>query len=113
MNLRKLLYWLTVFVVGFGLALVTALMITIVLGIRVNLDMLREHLESAAASVLDREVNVTGAIELVPSLWPTVQVENVGISNPREWNRPDFARVGMARLQFGIVPLFNGASGPI
>ena len=86
-------------------ALVAILLILLSLGITVTLDPLRPSFENAASSALGREVSLEGSMLLVPSFSPTVEVQGLRIANPPDWPTPDFARMELARLQIGVLPL--------
>jgi uncharacterized protein involved in outer membrane biogenesis len=85
--------------------LVAILLLLVSLGITVTLDPLRPSFEAAASSALGREVALEGSMVLVPTFWPTVEVQSLRIANPPAWPVPDFARMELARLQIGVLPL--------
>ncbi len=97
----------------FALAILIAIVIGvpaafILFGVPVNLGFARSEVEKAATSALGREVAVEGSMELVPALWPTVEVKGLRIANPPPWAGTDFVRVDLARLQLGLLPLLSG-----
>jgi len=91
--------------VALPVVLVAILLILLSLGITVTLDPLRPTFEAAASSALGREVALEGSMLLVPSFSPTVEVQGLRIANPPDWPTPDFARMELARLQIGVLPL--------
>jgi len=52
-----------------------------------------------------RDLTLNGKISLKPSLWPTIQVENVALANPPGFSRPVLATVQGLELQLGLLPL--------
>ena len=57
----------------------------------VELDPLRKPVGLAASKALDREVSLAGSISLVPTLWPTLEINDVSIGK------------GEGNWQFGAV----------
>ena len=90
------------------LLLVAVSAVLLALGVRVELDPLREPVELAAEQAIGREVSFEGRLSLVPTLWPTLEVQEVAIANTPGWSEKDFARAGLLRLQLGLVPLLRG-----
>jgi len=93
-------------------ALVIALALAVAvagwLGLRLELRALNAPLEAALESVLGRKVTFAGAINLVPSLEPTLEVNDVQVANVPGGESPRFARFGRLRLQLSIPALFSG-----
>jgi len=85
--------------------LVAIVLLLLSLGITVRLDPLRPTFEAAVSSALGREVALEGSMVLVPTFSPTVEVQGLRIANPPDWPTPDFARMELARLQIGVLPL--------
>jgi uncharacterized protein involved in outer membrane biogenesis len=96
--------------------LLVAASIAIFVGFPISLDPLRGEFESMAATALGREVTIEGKMEIVPTLWPTLEVEGLRIGQPPDWpERPEsgvkgggFARAERAFLRLGVVPLLRG-----
>jgi len=88
------------------LAVLAVLVIAVLLFL--DLSFLSGQLESAAARVFGRRVNIEGLIRLKPSLWPVFVAEEVRIGNPDWASRPDLARVGRLEVQVALLPLFSG-----
>ena len=75
--LKKILIWIGI---AFGVLLAAVLVLLIVLStlkIPIDLDPIRERIESRITDELKRKVYVNGKLELVPSLWPTLAADNV------------------------------------
>ncbi|MDJ0971752.1 MAG: AsmA family protein [Kiloniellales bacterium] len=80
----------------------------IALGITIDLSALRGKIEGTASEALERKVTIDGPVALVPTLWPTVQVEGVHIDNPGDWQEADFLRLDLARAQLSVLSLLRG-----
>jgi uncharacterized protein involved in outer membrane biogenesis len=89
-------------------ALLAAFVISVSLGIEVDLDPLRSPFEELASQALDREVRLEGRMLLVPSWSLRLEVHGLRIANPPGWPEPDFARMGLARLRVRMLPLLWG-----
>lgn len=103
----KLLRWIAIVVFAPIVLLAGALIVVSVLGITVNLDKVRPMVEQAASSALNRKIQITGPVELLPTLTPSLEVQGVRIDNPEGWGSTDFVVVKLARIQLGLVDLFN------
>jgi AsmA family protein len=77
-------------------------------GIRIGLTLLKKRIESTASQTLNRTVSIDGSIEIIPSFWPTIEINDIRIKNPDHWRNDDFARIKIARVQLGILPLIRG-----
>ncbi len=105
---KKFLRW-TFLAVGVLVALFIIVLATVMIfEIKINLSSFNPKVESAATEALGRRVNIEGSIELVPTLWPTLEVAGLRIANPEHWDTPDFARVNQARLKISLIPLIFG-----
>jgi AsmA protein len=107
--LLKAIGWLVKFTLAVVLLLVAASAIIIALEIKVELDALRTPVALAASGALDREVRLDGSISLVPTLWPTVEINDVSVGNPDGW--PDdkpLAKLDLVRLKLGVMQLLSG-----
>ena len=107
-GLGGFLRWTAVAVGGSLAAVVLGVLIFVGFGIPVDLSGLRDRIEVAASDALGRGVAVDGSIELIPTLWPTLQVEGIRVGNPEDWPHDDFMRLDLARAQLGILPLLRG-----
>jgi uncharacterized protein involved in outer membrane biogenesis len=83
--LFKAIGWLIKFTLAVVLLLVAVSAIIIALEIKVELDPLRKPVALAASKALDREVRLDGSLSLVPTLWPTLEINDVSIGNPEGW----------------------------
>jgi len=96
--------------------LLVAAAVAIFVGFPISLDPLRGEFESMASIGLGREVTIEGKMVVVPTLWPTLEVEGLRIGQPPGWpERPEsgvkgggFARAERAFLRLGVVPLLRG-----
>jgi uncharacterized protein involved in outer membrane biogenesis len=76
--------------------------------IPISLEGQKGLIESIAASTLDRQVKIDGAIKVTTSLWPVFIIENVHVKNPEGFVEGDFARLQSARVQVGLIRLLLG-----
>jgi len=93
------------------LLLIIASAIVIALEIRVNLSQLNKPIEIAIEKVLDRDFSMQGDVVLIPTLWPTLEIHDISISNPegQQWKTgKNLAQLGRLRLQLGILALLSG-----
>ena len=96
-------------VVAGVLALLVALSVLVVLlGIRFEVRPLRPIVVSTGSDVLGRVIAIDGSPALIPTLWPTVEVEDFRILNPDGFEATDFARAGRLRASIGLIPLLFG-----
>ena len=49
-----------------------------------------------------------GPIVLVPTLWPTFEIEQVVVADPPGWPEGEFARLELARCRLDVLPLLEG-----
>ena len=82
--------------------------IFLLFGATINLNPFKAKVETAASTALGRAVTLEGRMELVPSLWPTVEVQGIRIANPAGWTNGDLVQAKLVRAQLGIVPLLEG-----
>ena len=64
------------------LLLIIVSAVIIALEIRVNLSQLNEPIEIAIEKALDRDFSMQGDVVLIPTLWPTLEIHDISISNP-------------------------------
>lgn len=86
-------------------ALVVAFVVAVSLGIRVDLEPLREPFQAMASSALGREVKLEGEVFLVPTWSVTVEANGLRIANPETWETAEFAHLDLARVQVNLLPL--------
>ncbi len=106
-KLKKIVYGLLLGIGSLVLMLVIASVIIILLEIRVELNTIRKPVEVALEKALDRKVRFSGDISLIPTLWPTLEVQDVQIDNPRNWKQGVFAEAELVRIQLGLLPLLK------
>ena len=93
------------------LLFIIASVIIIALEIQVNLKQLNKPVEIAVEKLLDRDFSMNGDVILIPTLWPTLEINDVSIANPegQQWKTgKELAHLGKLRLQLGIMPLLSG-----
>jgi len=104
----KFLKWV-VAILGCGIILVAATLAVIVaFDISVNLDFMDPELEATASRLIGRKVTIGGPIRLKPSLRPILEVHNIGIANPDQWESGEFLQVEKAVAQIEILPFIQG-----
>lgn len=93
------------------LLLIIASAIILALDIKLELNHLNKPVEIAVEQVLDRDFSMQGDVVLIPTLWPTLEIKDVSLSNPegRKWQTGDnLLHFGRLRLQLGLLPLLRG-----
>ena len=98
---------LIVFVALVGVLLL-GIGIALAIGFRVHLDAVRTPFEQIASRALGRQVRVDGPLVLVPTLRPTFEVGGLRIANAEGFKAPEFARLGLLRIQIAAYPLLRG-----
>jgi uncharacterized protein involved in outer membrane biogenesis len=83
-------------------------LMVLVLGMTVRLDVLRNPIETAASHALGREVHVLGAIEVRPTLGPTVVAHGVRIADPGGQNGVDLLLADRVEARLGLTGLLRG-----
>lgn len=84
-----------------------ATLIIVISGVTLDLNFIRPAVERGAARALGRPVQISGPIELSPSLRPTVSIREVTIGNTSRWGQSDFMTVELARTQIDIPDLLS------
>ena len=84
-----------------------AILVVSLFGITVNLDVIRPMVEKSASAALEREIKISGSIELLPTLAPSLEVRGIHINNPEGWGKPDFVDVQLARVQLDLPDLLS------
>lgn len=77
------------------------------IGVTVNLDFLKDGVETAAQSALGREVAIDGPVTLEFSTQPAVEVQGVQLANVDSSSEPVFFRAGRAHFQISVFPLLK------
>ncbi|MFL5254898.1 MAG: AsmA family protein [Rhodopila sp.] len=81
---------------GIGIALATF-----------NPNILKPRIAEAVHRATGRELTIAGDIRLHKSLWPTVEVNDVSLSNPAGFSRPQMATLKQMRLSLALLPLLS------
>ena len=68
---------------------------------------LKPLLTGAVEKATGRTLTIGGGIGVKLSLIPTIEFDNVTLSNPPGFSRPDFARVGHVELSLALMPLLS------
>lgn len=68
---------------------------------------LKPRIRDAVREATGRDLALNGAIGLKPSLWPTVEVHDVALSNPPGFSRPHMATLHSLELRLGLIPLLS------
>ncbi|MEA3469195.1 MAG: AsmA family protein [Thermodesulfobacteriota bacterium] len=105
--MKKFLRWILIIIAIPILLFVGALAVVSLLGITVNLDKARPMVEKAASAALERKVEITGSVELLPTLSSRLEVHDVRIDNPEGWGSPDFVAVKLVRIQLELIDLLR------
>jgi hypothetical protein len=108
MGFLRRLRWTFIIACAFLALLVAASVLVTQTGMTINLDGLRDKIEAAATEALGREVQVTGTLAIIPTLRPTLTVQDVHITNPPRWRGSDLMRLNSARIQIDILSLLRG-----
>ena len=84
-------------------------LMVLALGVTVRLDVLREPIETAASHTLGREVRVSGPIELIPRLGPTVVLHDLRIASPSGLHGADLLQAARLEARLGLIALLRGS----
>jgi len=103
----KVLRWSFITVGGLLTALLLIIGVLVVLAIPIELSAARDRIENMVSTALERPFHIDGPLVLLPTLPPTLKVEEVRIGNPAGWPDSDLVRLRMARVQFAILPLLR------
>jgi uncharacterized protein involved in outer membrane biogenesis len=74
---------------------------------RVDPNKYKPDIAAAVKRATGRNLALNGAITLKPSLWPTIQAQDVALSNPPGFSRPQMASLQGLELQLALVPLLS------
>ncbi len=105
--MKKSLRWIFIIIMTPIVLFLGALTVVSLLGITVNLDKMRPMVEKAASAALERKVEITGSVELLPTLSPRLEVDGVRIDNPEGWGSPDFVAFKLVRIQLELLDLLR------
>jgi uncharacterized protein involved in outer membrane biogenesis len=106
--MRRLIRWLIASFAGLFALVVVALLVLSLLHVTVDLNHLRGGVETSAGVALGRDVKINGAVQLELSGWPSIEVQDVEISNVPGAAAAVFFSAKLARLQIGLPPLLRG-----
>jgi uncharacterized protein involved in outer membrane biogenesis len=95
------------FAAGMLVLLALAIGALIAFAIPIDLSGARQQIEAATSSALARPVHLDGSIILLPSLNPSLQVNNLRIGHAEGWPVSEFAQLGMLRVRFALLPLLK------
>jgi uncharacterized protein involved in outer membrane biogenesis len=74
---------------------------------RLDPNAYKPDIVQAVKRATGRDLALNGKITLKPSLWPTIQVEDVAFSNPPGFSRPQMATLQSLELQLALLPLLS------
>jgi len=106
--MRRLIHWLLVSLAGVLALVVAALLLVSMLDVTLDLDHLRDGVETSAGVALGRDVKINGPVRLKLSGWPSIEVRDVEIANVPGASNKVFFSASRARLQIGLPPLLRG-----
>src|SRR5580658_296291 len=78
-----------------------------VLVARFDPNRFKPQIIAAVRSATGRELTIGGRIALSLSLQPTLEVSDVGFSNPPGFSRPQMATLHKLELQLALIPLLS------
>ena len=106
--MRRLIHWLLVSLAGVLALVVAALLLVSMLDVTLDLDHLRDGVQTSAGVALGRDVKINGPVRLKLSGWPSIEVRDVEIANVPGASNKVFFSASRARLQIGLPPLLRG-----
>jgi len=89
------------------LAILLLPIMALVIGLKVEIGDSRELVTTLLSQQLQRDVRITGPIQLELSFSPAISVEGVEIANPQGFSEPIFASIRKASAQIHILPLIS------
>ena len=104
----KILKWTLIGLGSLLALLVIASALVVALGITISAAPWRERIAAQASQALGRPVRLEGALELVPTLRPSLKIGGVHIANPPGFSQPEFASLGEALLQIDLPAALRG-----
>ena len=105
---RSVLRWIAISTGALIAVAVLGLLVFTTFAIPLDLSWSRDRIETAATEALNRRVVVDGEIELIPALWPTLEINGVRIGNPGDWSDADFVVLDRVRVKVGVIPILRG-----
>jgi AsmA protein len=78
-----------------------------ILALSFNPDSLKPRIEAAAQQATGRQLTLQGPIRLGLSLQPTLTLQNVSLSNPPGFSRPQMATLQQLDLMLALLPLLR------
>ncbi len=72
-----------------------------------NPNSLKPRIIEAVRRATGRDLTIAGNISLAPSLWPTIVLNDVSLSNPPDFSRPQMATLSSLNLEVGLLPLVS------
>ena len=106
-GLKKIVSGLLWAIGGLFILLLIASAIVNALGLQVPLNSLRTPIEVAFEKATGRKVHFRGDLHLILTLWPTLEIQQVQIDNPPNWQQGVFADADLIRAQLGLFPLLK------
>ncbi len=89
------------------LAILLLPIMALMIGLKVEIGDSRELVTTLLSQQLQRDVRITGPIQLELSFSPAISVEGVEIANPQGFSEPIFASIRKASAQIHILPLIS------
>jgi AsmA protein len=75
--------------------------------LRFDPNSLKPRIAEAVQQATGRTLTIAGDIHLRASLWPTVEISDVSLSNPPGFSRPQMATLKGLRLSLALLPLLS------
>jgi uncharacterized protein involved in outer membrane biogenesis len=85
--------------------LILAVVVVALVPFSIDLTRFKGPVEAAATGALGRAVAIDGEIRASTSLWPTLEMEGVRLTNPAGFGEGDLARMDEASVQVELLPL--------
>jgi uncharacterized protein involved in outer membrane biogenesis len=101
-RLFKIIGW------SLGVVLVALLTVLMVFVLRFDANDYRVLIEDTVSEAIGRTVRISGEVEIVPALIPTVAVNDVTIANPPWASSPTMASAGRLEVSIALLPLLQG-----
>ena len=98
---------LRIALIGVAAVIVAAVGIGVIVVGRIDPNKYKPDIAAAVKRATGRDLALNGAITLKPSLWPTIQVQDVALSNPPGFSRPQMASLQGLELQLALIPLLS------
>jgi len=93
--------------IGLAIAAASVAIIAGLAGWALDPAALKPRLVEAAARATGRTLTISGRIGIKLSLTPTISMEDVALSNPPGFSRPDMAKVGRVEMGLALLPLLR------